>query len=176
MARSIGCSMSKEQQHISSEHVTESKETQAFSTDIKNGEAYDTEYKSGDWMQMPDVCRDDADISNIEAHFAHPADMADHIENLSLEKQVCVLQNLSKEDAAEALAELEESVAVDVLENLDPDTAAQIIAEMSPDDAADVLDELDEDIVTPCLINWKKKIPKKSVVFLPLTLILPVGL
>ncbi len=100
------------------------------------------EYKSGDWMQVPDVCRDDSD-SNVS--LAHPADMAAHIENLSLEKQVCVLQNLSKEDAAEALAELDENVAVDVLENLDPDTAAQIIAEMSPDDAADVLDELDEE-------------------------------
>ena len=100
------------------------------------------EYKSGDWMQMPDICRDG---TGLDAGFAHPADMADHIENLSLEKQVCVLQHLPKEDAAEALAELDENVAVDVLENLDPDTAAQIIAEMSPDDAADVLDELDEE-------------------------------
>ncbi len=102
----------------------------------------DDEYKAGDWMQVPAICRED---NNMEASFAHPADMADHIENLSLEKQVCVLRHLPKEDAAEALAELDENVAVDVLENLDPDTAAQIIAEMSPDDAADVLDELDED-------------------------------
>ncbi len=101
------------------------------------------DYKAGDWMQVPDICRDVHDHVDMGATFAHPADMADHIENLSLEKQVCVLQNLSKEDAAEALAELDEYVAVDVLENLDPDTAAQIIAEMSPDDAADVLDELD---------------------------------
>ncbi len=100
------------------------------------------EYKAGDWMQVPDICREGDTTS---ASFAHPADMADHIENLSLEKQVCVLRHLPKEDAAEALAELDENVAVDVLENLDPDTAAQIIAEMSPDDAADVLDELDED-------------------------------
>ncbi len=111
----------------------------------QNPKIPDTEddvYKAGDWMQVPAICREDA---HVDASFAHPADMADHIENLSLEKQVCVLRHLPKEDAAEALAELDENVAVDVLENLDPDTAAQIIAEMSPDDAADVLDELDED-------------------------------
>ncbi|MDR0815849.1 MAG: magnesium transporter, partial [Desulfovibrio sp.] len=76
--------------------------------------------------------------------FAHPADMADHLEHLSLEKQVCALRRMPTEDAAEALAELDGNIAVDVLENLDVDVAAQIIAEMAPDDAADVLDDLDE--------------------------------
>ena len=84
------------------------------------------------------------DIS-AESEFMHPADMAEHLENLSLENQVCALRHMNTEDAAEALAELDETVAVDVLENLDADVAAQIIAEMAPDDAADVLDELDED-------------------------------
>ena len=81
----------------------------------------------------------------LDQEFIHPADMADHLENLSLEKQVSTLSSMSKEDAAEALAELDGNVAVDVLESLDTDVAAQIIAEMSPDDAADVLDELEED-------------------------------
>lgn len=81
----------------------------------------------------------------LDQEFIHPADMADHLENLSLEKQVSTLARMSKEDAAEALAELDGNVAVDLLENLDTDVAAQIIAEMSPDDAADVLDELEED-------------------------------
>ncbi|MDR1776860.1 MAG: magnesium transporter [Desulfovibrio sp.] len=76
--------------------------------------------------------------------FAHPADMADHLENLSLDKQVCALRNMPVEDAADALAELDEAVAVDVLENLGVEDAARIIAEMAPDDAADVLDDLDE--------------------------------
>ncbi len=134
--------MVKEQQNTLNNTSEEVLTSESHIVDKAEENTQESEYKSGDWMQMPDVCRDD---SGMGAHFAHPADMADHIENLSLEKQVCVLQNLSKEDAAEALAELDESVAVDVLENLDPDTAAQIIAEMSPDDAADVLDELDEE-------------------------------
>lgn len=80
-----------------------------------------------------------------EADYSHPADMADHLENLSLKEQVCLLRHLPADEAAEALAELDEEVAVDVLENLEPKEAAKIIAEMSPDDAADVLDELEEE-------------------------------
>jgi magnesium transporter len=79
-----------------------------------------------------------------ETEFAHPADMAEHLENLSLEKQVCVIGHLPTAEAAETLAELDEDTAVDVLENLDPDVAVRILAEMSPDDAADVLDDLEE--------------------------------
>ena len=95
----------------------------------------------GHGISTPEACRELGD----ETEFVHPADLADHLENLSLEKQVCALRHMPTEDAAEALAELEGSVAVDVLENLDADVAAQIIAEMEPDDAADVLDELDEE-------------------------------
>ena len=95
----------------------------------------------GHGISIPEACRELGD----ETEFVHPADLADHLENLSLEKQVCALRHMPTEDAAEALAELEGSVAVDVLENLDADVAAQIIAEMEPDDAADVLDELDEE-------------------------------
>ena len=94
-------------------------------------------------LSIPPQCREAGD----EAEFVHPADMADHLENLTLEKQVCALRHMPTEDAAEALAELDENVAVDVLENLDADVAAQIIAEMAPDDAADVLDEEHRDVL-----------------------------
>lgn len=80
-----------------------------------------------------------------EAEFYHAADMAEHLENLTIERQVSVLRSLSAGDAAEALAELDEEDAGEVLENLAPAEAAQILAEMSPDDAADVLDELEEE-------------------------------
>lgn len=80
-----------------------------------------------------------------EAEYAHPADMANHMENLSLPEQVSLLRHLPPSEAADTLAELDEDLAVDVLEHLAPDEAAAIISEMSPDDAADVLDELEED-------------------------------
>ncbi|MDR1946066.1 MAG: magnesium transporter [Desulfovibrio sp.] len=79
------------------------------------------------------------------ADLYHPADMAEHLEHLSLKEQVDLLTALPLEEAAEAVAELDEHIRVELLENLDTDTAAGIVGEMSPDDAADVLDELDED-------------------------------
>jgi magnesium transporter len=87
---------------------------------------------------QPD-CRDNLPQTDL----SHPADVADHLENLSLAQQVCLVSALPVEEAAEALAELEEYTRVELLENLDPDKAASIVGEMSPDDAADVLDELD---------------------------------
>ena len=79
----------------------------------------------------------------LDVEFSHPADLAAHIEGLSLEKQVSMLRSMTTEDAAEALAELDEEIAGDVLENLHPDEASAILAEMDPDDAADVLDEVE---------------------------------
>ncbi|MDR2162125.1 MAG: magnesium transporter [Desulfovibrio sp.] len=76
------------------------------------------------------------------ADLGHPADLAEHIENLSLKDQMDLLCALPEEDAAGALAEMEEYSRVEILEKLDPDKAAGILGEMSPDDAADVLDEL----------------------------------
>ena len=56
----------------------------------------------GHGISIPEACRELGD----EAEFVHPADLADHLENLSLEKQVCALRHMPTEDAAEALAEL----------------------------------------------------------------------
>lgn len=78
-----------------------------------------------------------------EADSIHPADLADHLENLSPEERRDAVSHLAREDAADAIAELEDHVAADVLENLDADLAAEIIAEMDRDDAADILDELE---------------------------------
>jgi len=116
------------QRQIMSEEYTECQSRAATASEVHG-------------ISMPEVCREAGD--GVE--FIHPADLADHLENLSLEKQVCALRHMPTEDAAEALAELDADIAVDVLENLDADVAAQIIAEMAPDDAADVLDELDEE-------------------------------
>ena len=90
--------------------------------------------------QMPDMTAPD---SGFAQDSIHPADLADHLENLSPEKRRDAVERLPREDAAEAIAELDDHVAADVLENLDADVAAEIIAEMDRDDAADILDELE---------------------------------
>ena len=44
----------------------------------------------GHGISIPEACRELGD----EAEFVHPADLADHLENLSLEKQVCALRHI----------------------------------------------------------------------------------
>lgn len=104
----------------------------------------DTGHEAAAGSSALNGCKD-ALSAMSDTDFSHPADLAEHLEQLSFDKQICLLQNLPAEEAAEAVAELEEHVRVELLENLDPDIAAGILAEMSPDDAADVLDELEED-------------------------------
>lgn len=98
-----------------------------------------------DGRQTPKESPDDCDGEFLTMDFSHPADIADHMANLPLEKQVYLATALPPEDAAKALAELDEHTRVDLLESLDSDVAAAIVGEMFFDDAADVLDELDAD-------------------------------
>ena len=74
----------------------------------------------------------------------HPADGADHLENLPLEEQVQLVHALSPEDAAEIVAEMERHDRAALMRELPPDYAADILEEMSPDDAADLLVDLDK--------------------------------
>ena len=76
----------------------------------------------------------------------HPADAADHLENLSLEEQVAMVQGLSAEDAAESIAEMDSHDRIPLMTQLPPKLAADILTLMSPDDAADTVAELEPEI------------------------------
>ncbi len=94
---------------------------------------------------LEDMEKNDPCSSNFEgSDFAHPADMAEHLESLPFEKQICMLSQLDTEEAANTLAELDQSAAGDLIENLDAEDAAKILSAMDKDDAVDVLDEVDE--------------------------------
>ena len=54
----------------------------------------------GHGISIPEACRELGD----EAEFVHPADLADHLENLSLEKQVCALRRLLQRRAGRTVA------------------------------------------------------------------------
>ncbi len=88
---------------------------------------------------------DPCDPNFMDSELVHPADRAEFMESLPLEKQLCMITHMETEDAADALAELDETQARDVIENLDAEDAARILSAMDPDDAVDVLDEVDED-------------------------------
>ena len=75
---------------------------------------------------------------------AHPADAADHLENLPLEEQLQAVGSMSTEAAAESIAEMGSSDRIQLMQSLTPESAAGILADMAVDDAVDLLDELDE--------------------------------
>ena len=95
----------------------------------------------GHGISIPEACRELGD----EAEFVHPADLADHLENLSLEKQVCALRHMPTEDAAEALAELEGSVAVDVLDELDEEHRDVLLGKLTREDSEELRNLLNFD-------------------------------
>ncbi len=72
----------------------------------------------------------------------HPAELADIIEELDINKRTEVFQSLDVETAAEALEETDPKIQVHLIENLHPAKASDIIEEMSPSDAADLLGDL----------------------------------
>lgn len=77
---------------------------------------------------------------------AHPADAADHLENLPIEQRVQEILRRSGEETAEIVAEMERHDRIDLMTKLSPEAAANLLENMSPDDATDILAELDDDV------------------------------
>jgi Mg/Co/Ni transporter MgtE len=71
-----------------------------------------------------------------------PADAAQLIHELPVERRRQVAASLDDERLAEVLEELPEDDQVEILEALDSERAADVLEEMSPDDAADLIAEL----------------------------------
>ena len=91
----------------------------------------------GHGISIPEACRELGD----EAEFVHPADLADHLENLSLEKQVCALRHMPTEDAADVLDELDEEHRDVLLGKLTREDSEELrnLLNFDPDSAAGVM-------------------------------------
>lgn len=76
----------------------------------------------------------------------HPADCAQLIEHLSVERARIVFRWLPAEHAAEVLSELEEEFRLDLLEDAHADEIASFIDEMDSDDAVDLLADLPDEV------------------------------
>ncbi|WP_432736328.1 magnesium transporter [Maridesulfovibrio sp. FT414] len=85
------------------------------------------------------------DVDQLVLDALHPADAADHIEELGLEEQVKFIKQLPIKDAAESIAEMEKYDQRDLIKRLNVGFAARILEYMSPDDATDILEGLDDD-------------------------------
>jgi magnesium transporter len=77
---------------------------------------------------------------------AHPADLADIIEDLGTEERLSLLGSLDYATAAAALQEIEMTIRVQIAETLDTTLLAKIINEMEMDEAVDLLDEISPEI------------------------------
>lgn len=97
-----------------------------------------------DWSEVPELfadvrplAREAADISLL-----HPAEMAETIRKLPLERRRVFAEALEDERLADLLEELPESEQVRIVEGLDLERAARVLDEMEADDAADLLGEM----------------------------------
>jgi flagellar motility protein MotE (MotC chaperone)/sporulation protein YlmC with PRC-barrel domain len=71
-----------------------------------------------------------------------PADAANVIHDLPVERRTAVVAAMDDERLADVLEELPEEDQVEILEHLDSERAADVLEEMSPDDAADLIADL----------------------------------
>jgi len=75
----------------------------------------------------------------------HPADIAEIIDHLSLDKATYLFKLLDSEKTADALMEIDEDDREKILKNLSVEEIAEEIDELETDDAADIIAELPEE-------------------------------
>ncbi len=72
----------------------------------------------------------------------HPADIAEIVDQLSINDSIKILNSLDEEIAADAMEEISPERQVTLFEEMNNKRAADLLEEMSPDDAADLIGDL----------------------------------
>ena len=105
-----------------------------------------------DYISWMDVDVLESDISRLKLKVPeyslkklHPADIAEIVDQLSINDSINVLNSLDEEVAADALEEISPERQVSLFEEMETKRAADLLEEMSPDDAADLIGELSDD-------------------------------
>lgn len=105
-----------------------------------------------DYISWKDVDILESDISRLKLKVPeyslkklHPADIAEIVDQLSINDSINVLNSLDEEIAADALEEISPERQVSLFEEMETKRAADLLEEMSPDDAADLIGDLSED-------------------------------
>ncbi len=83
-------------------------------------------------------------VSSQKIKDLHPADLADILDDLSVQEGLSIIRSLDTETAAETLAEAESETQVQLIGQLSPERASDILEEMEPDEAVDILQDLDQ--------------------------------
>jgi len=73
---------------------------------------------------------------------AHPADVAQLLRDLPLDRQVTAFRLLTAQRAGEVLSELDDQTLLDLVQALDQVEVSRILEQMPPDHAAEVVEEL----------------------------------
>ena len=105
-----------------------------------------------DYISWKDVDVIESDISRLKLKVPeyslkklHPADIAEIVDQLSINDSIAILNSLDEEVAADALEEIAPEKQVSLFEEMETKRAADLLEEMSPDDAADLIGDLSED-------------------------------
>lgn len=88
------------------------------------------------------------DVESLRAALEgwEPADVADLVEDLSIDDQVFVFDVLSREAAARVLEHMGRAEQGELLQTLPPVVVGDIVEEMSPDDRTAMLEELPDEV------------------------------
>ncbi len=95
-------------------------------------------------------------LMNIFANL-HPADIAEIVNNLNIEKASFCFELLDNETAGEVLIELDENLREKLLKRIDTETIADIVEELDADDATDIVSELSDEIADAVLKNLDRE-------------------
>ncbi|KUK73611.1 magnesium transporter MgtE N-terminal domain-containing protein [Methanobacterium sp. 42_16] len=105
-----------------------------------------------DYISWKDVDVIESDISRLKLKVPeyrlkklHPADIAEIVDQLSINDSIAVLNSLDEEIAADTLEEIAPEKQVSLFEEMETKRAADLLEEMSPDDAADLIGDLSDD-------------------------------
>lgn len=102
----------------------------------------------------------------LETHLEeyHHADIAEILDELSLDDATYIIKLLGSEQTSEVLMEMDEDDREKILRNLNAKEIAEEIEEMDTDDAADIISELSEEIKTQVISNIKDKAHAENIV------------
>lgn len=93
-----------------------------------------------------DVIQGNTDLHLVELNDTHPADIAEVVDQLSLEASKLLLHDLEDEKAADVLIELDEDLRAKILEDYSgQEIATELVDNLDSDDAADLINELSEE-------------------------------
>jgi Mg2+ transporter MgtE len=87
----------------------------------------------------------------------HPADLAEIVDQLSVQEGVALFEGMDDEVAAEALEEVDPARQLSLLEGMESEKAADILEEMDPSSAADVLAEMSDEKATELLALMERE-------------------